>query len=61
MDKDKRKVILEFRDLKALLDYTLLTETNNCEIIRSKFTLICELTEADIALAMQEYKAVVIE
>ena len=53
--------MLEFPDLEALLNYTRTIDINNCEIIRSKFILICELTEADIEVAMNGFKAVVIE
>ncbi len=61
MPTSKRKVIIEFPDLKSLIDYTLLIDLTNSEIIRTKFILICELTEADIELALNGYKTVAIE
>jgi len=56
-----RNVVLEFPDLKTMVDFTLNVDAHNFEQIRSRFILICELTEADIALARLKYNAVVIE
>ena len=61
MPNTQRKVVLEFPDLKSLIDYTLLIDISNCEIIRTKFILRCELTEADIELALNGYRATIIE
>ena len=61
MDNSKRKVVLEFPDLKALVDYSLLVEVSNCEVNRSKHILICELSEADVELATNGYRAIILE
>jgi hypothetical protein len=61
MDLDKRKVILKFPSLKEMIDYNVTIEISNCEVVRSKCLLICELTEAEIELAKMGYNAVIIE
>ena len=57
----KRNVVLQFPNLRGLIDYTLLIDLTNCEVIRSQFVLICELTEADIELALNGYRATIVE
>ena len=61
MPTTKRKVTLRFPTLKQLIDYTLTIDITNCEVVRSYFLLICELTEADIELAKNGYGAVEVE
>lgn len=56
-----KKVILAFPDLLKLVDYTLVVDVTQCEINRTGFTLICELSEADIELAKMGYEAYVLE
>ena len=61
MPNQLRKVSLQFPSLKQLIDYTLTVDVTKCEIIRSTFTLICELTDADIELAKHGFGALDIE
>ena len=56
-----RKVILQFPDLKSLLDYSITIELVKCEVVRSRFILICELTTKEIELAINGYNAKLIE
>ena len=61
MEQAKRKVVLQFPDLKTMIDFTLAFDVNNCEQIRTANVLICELSGADISVALLEFKAVIIE
>ena len=56
-----RKVILQFPDLKSLVDYSLAIDLIKCEVVRTRFILICDLTTKEIELATNGYGAEIIE
>jgi hypothetical protein len=56
-----RNVVLEFKSLKDLIDFTVTAGISNCEIDRTKFCLFCEMEEADIELALRGFDAIVIK
>ena len=59
MPTTKQKVHLQFHDIKSLIDFTLLIELTNCEVLRTQLILICELTAAEIELAVNGFRAIV--
>ena len=61
MNNSKREVVLQFTDMQILSQYTHVVDINNCEVIRSRFMLICALNKEEIALAIADYKAVLVE
>ena len=61
MVSNERKVVLQFTDLKTLLDFSQLIDLNNCEIVRSKFVLFCSLSKEQIETAQTKYHAQIID
>ncbi len=61
MDDRKRRVVLAFPHLKALIDFTMLVDANNCEIVRSRSIFICDLLDSDVVLAIHDFGAVEID
>ena len=56
-----KRVLLQFPTLLALIDFTLIVDSTNCEINRTAFTLSCRLTTADIELATRGFNATILE
>ena len=60
-NNSKREVVLQFTDMQILSQYTHVVDINNCEVIRARFMLICALNKEEIALAIADSKAVLVE
>ena len=53
-----RKISLQFRSLKTLFEFVNDAKVKYCEINRSSYILSCDLSEADIILALRGYEAI---
>jgi len=54
-------VALQFEDILQLLEFVEYSRSHNCPINLKKLTISCELSEADIELAINGFNAIVIE
>lgn len=54
------KVCLQFGDVFHLLEFVEFTKTHECPIDSEKLTIVCELSEADLELAINGYHATVL-
>ena len=61
MPKLTRMVTLKFLSIKQLIDFTLTIDLTHCEVVRSTFLIVCQLTEAEIELAKNGYQALEVE
>ena len=55
------KVTLKFPDMGQLSEFLEVTKTVNYGVNHTTFTLICQLSEADIDLAREGFHAEVVE
>lgn len=61
MYTQKKKVILQFRDLNSLWQFARRIQANELEINTDNKSLCCNCSEADLSLAIEFYHAVVAE
>lgn len=52
-----KKVSLQFADILHLLEFIEFTQNHECDIDLEKIIVTCELSEADIELGINGYKA----
>ena len=55
-----KKVSLRFNDILCLVEFVDYTKTHECNIDTENVIIECELSDADLELAINGYKAVVI-
>ena len=55
-----RKICLKFLKLRDLLEFVDLSRTVKFALIPNTFNIVCELTEADIELAMNAFAAEIV-
>lgn len=56
-----KKVLLQFADILHLLEFIEFTKHHHCDIDLEKIIMSCELSEADIELAINGYNASLLE
>ncbi|HEY0060258.1 MAG TPA: hypothetical protein VGB56_14070 [Flavisolibacter sp.] len=56
-----KKVIIGFRTAEDLSDYQFAVDAPQCITNRERFTMICNLSEADIKVARNRFHATVLE
>jgi hypothetical protein len=55
-----KHVTLQFPSILELVDFSLIIAEKDCEVKRTKLVLQCKLHEADIQLALREFKAILL-
>jgi hypothetical protein len=52
-----KKVCLQFQTITKLTDFLQLIENINCEINRQRLTVICEISEKELEMAIMDFDA----
>lgn len=55
------KVCLQFQTIQSLTDFLQLIQNINCEINHQRLTVICELSEKELEMAISGFEAKVIK
>lgn len=55
------KVCLQFQTIQSLTDFLQLIQNINCEINHQRLTVICELSEKELGMAISGFEAKVIK